>query len=115
MRIGDAQAGVDVEDMSACLHLGDGVAADAAEVRASISAASFLRPVGLMRSPMRTKGRLGPMMTVLVGEVMIVSRVIGWSPGDFEQWVRGVTAVSIGDDVWDMKMAVSSCGFQVHS
>ena len=40
---------------------------------AAISAASFLRPVGLMRSPMMQNGRSKPMTTVLVAELTTVS------------------------------------------
>ena len=40
---------------------------------AAISAARILRPVGLMRSPMMTNGCAGPIRTVLVGEVIMVS------------------------------------------
>jgi hypothetical protein len=38
-----------------------------------ISSASSLRPVGLMRSPMITKGRSNPMTTSLVAELTMVS------------------------------------------
>ena len=37
-----------------------------------ISAASFLRPVGLMRSPMTQKGWSKPMMISLVAEATMV-------------------------------------------
>ena len=40
---------------------------------AAISAASFFRPVGLMRSPMMQNGRSKPMTTVLVAELTTVS------------------------------------------
>src|SRR6185295_10784835 len=40
---------------------------------AAISAASSLRPVGLMRSPMMTNGRSKPITTSLVAELMTVS------------------------------------------
>ena len=40
---------------------------------AAISAASFLRPVGLMRSPMTQNGRSKPMTTVFVAELTTVS------------------------------------------
>src|SRR5271157_2695455 len=40
---------------------------------AAISSASFLRPVGLIRSPIITKGRSGLMITVLLLDERIVS------------------------------------------
>ncbi len=40
---------------------------------AAISAARILRPVGLMRSPIMTKGRLKPMTTSRVAELITVS------------------------------------------
>ena len=40
---------------------------------AAISAASFFRPVGLIRSPMMQNGRSKPMTTVLVAELITVS------------------------------------------
>jgi len=46
---------------------------------AAISAASSLRPVGLIRSPIRQNGRSKPMTTSLVAEEMTVSVMSGWS------------------------------------
>src|SRR5437763_1070479 len=59
---------------------------------AAISAARILRPVGLMRSPIMTKGRSRPITTSRVAELMTVSvmRPSCWcSPGDR---ARGTTA-----------------------
>src|SRR5579862_11322 len=48
---------------------------------AAISAASTLRPVGLMRSPIMTNGRSKPITTSRVAELMTVSVMSGSLPG----------------------------------
>ena len=65
-------AGIDVEDMGAGRDLGQRVLDDRLEIAGLISAASFLRPVGLMRSPMMVNGRSKPMITCLFSDATSV-------------------------------------------
>src|SRR5688500_1941244 len=54
----------------------------------AIPAASRLRPVGLLRSPMMTKGRSKPITTSLVAELMTVSviyAILSRSSGGFDR------------------------------
>jgi hypothetical protein len=59
--------------VGAGLDLGQRVASTRLKSPAAISAASILRPVGLMRSPMMQNGRSKPITTSLVAELTTVS------------------------------------------
>ena len=67
----DVNAGIPLADEPAILARAS--ASTRLKSPAAISAARILRPVGLMRSPMMTNGRLKPMTTSLVAELITVS------------------------------------------
>src|SRR3569833_1900548 len=85
---------------------------------AAISAARILRPVGLMRSPIITKGRSKPMMTSRVAELTTLSvmELSCWMAGRWR--VAGGTVVgfeSLGpDQPLEILVAITgleTCGF----
>ena len=64
--VGERDAGVDVEHVRAGRDLRERVGDHRLKSPFFISSASSLRPVGLMRSPIITKGRSNPITTSLV-------------------------------------------------
>ena len=72
--VGERDAGIDVEHVGAGRDLGQRIGLDGRlKSPAAISAASLLRPVGLIRSPMMQNGRSKPITTSLLAELTTVS------------------------------------------
>jgi hypothetical protein len=79
VRVDGGDARVDVEHGGAGGDLFQRVLDDVSKLPACISAASFLRPVGLIRSPITQKGWSKPMTISRVAEATMV-RVISFGP-----------------------------------